>query len=114
MTHKVGISSQVLISVVRVRLNALAREVLAEEHHLAHLILGQALGVDVVWIGVRQGLDRRYNLNRAQARPSSHLTRVLRLFVESVIGRPAFPIAKDLNELVKFALNEEFVDVLLS
>ena len=63
MAHKIGISSQVLVSIIRVRLNGLAREVLAEEHHLAHLILSQALCVDVVWIGVRQGLDRRYNFN---------------------------------------------------
>lgn len=57
VANQEGISPQVLIGVEIVRLDRLARVLLAEELHLSHLILGEALGVTVVWVGVRQGLD---------------------------------------------------------
>ena len=48
-----GVLPQVLVRVKVVRLNGLARQFLAEELHLGHLVLVETLSVHVVWVGIR-------------------------------------------------------------
>ena len=94
MADQEGIFSQVPVSIIVVRLDGLAWQLLAQELHLVHLFLGQAQGVDVVWVRVRQGLNGRYHFDRLCAGPSSNHAWVLRAVAIKVVERPGHPIAK--------------------
>ena len=107
VTNKESVSSQVLISIVCIRLDALRGMLFAQKFHLCHLVFIQALSVAVVRIRIGKGLDWSIFKCTRGAWPCIHLSWIGCLLAIEVIVRLDRPITEHFNEFVKFALNKE-------
>ena len=113
MANQESIFTKIEICIIVVRLNSFARQLLAQELHLEHLLFIETEHIAVVRIRIRQGLDRAPDLFARRRGPRSDLSRVISFLPVQIIERLALAITKHGDQLFKFSFSEHVVYLIL-
>ena len=109
MTNQECISPQVLVSIEIVSLEAFARQLLAQELHLEHLIVVKTDYVAIVRVGVGNRLNRTSDLFTGRARPCLVHTGILSLRSSIIEERQALSVSENIDQFLQLLLSEVIV-----